>query len=212
MSIMPICPYIGPFKRCQNSGCSHRATGICWWASQSVEQMEAEAADELSRSRDEALSILRRECQLDENGDNNCGAGPYGLWETGYCAGLRTAYRALENAAPQDSVSARTEGDQSSPPNQPAAAAPLIEALLALSPDCDSIPLFIAGAPFKEFTVGDLRDLAIRGLRAADTVVVPREPTSAMIKAGNESIRWYEPDVTTRAVYRAMLAAAPKWE
>ena len=48
------------------------------------------------RARDEALASLRRKLQLDENGDNVCGAEPLPGWETGYCAGLRTAYRALK--------------------------------------------------------------------------------------------------------------------
>ena len=47
------------------------------------------------------LEILRRELQLDDNGDNTCGAEPLPGWETGYCAGLRTAYRTLKHATPQ---------------------------------------------------------------------------------------------------------------
>jgi len=38
--------------------------------------------------------------------------------------------------------------------------------------------------------------------------IVPIEPTEAMLKKSAEAIRWYEPDVTSRPVYKAMLAAA----
>lgn len=47
------------------------------------------------------LELLRAELKLDENGDNACGVEPGPGWENGYCAGLRTAYRTIKNAAPQ---------------------------------------------------------------------------------------------------------------
>ena len=50
----------------------------------------------LAPSAIDALSVLRRELQLDENGDSTCGVEPLAGWETGYCAGLRTAYRILK--------------------------------------------------------------------------------------------------------------------
>ena len=49
--------------------------------------------------RNAVLALLRHELQLDENGDSNCGVQPLPGWETGYCAGLRTAYRALKGHA-----------------------------------------------------------------------------------------------------------------
>ena len=64
----------------------------------SFDKALALAVSEIPHSRD-VLAVLRRELQLDENGDNVCGADPLPGWETGYCAGLRTAYRTLKNAA-----------------------------------------------------------------------------------------------------------------
>ncbi len=59
------------------------------------------ADSKMAYIRDAALEVLRRELQLDDNGDSFFGVAPLPGWETGYCAGLRTAYRALKNAAPQ---------------------------------------------------------------------------------------------------------------
>lgn len=46
-----------------------------------------------------------------------------------------------------------------------------------------------------------------------DTVNVPREPTEAMIEAGNQALSpWVAPAMHAAEAYRAMLAAAPKGE
>ena len=50
--------------------------------------------------RETALAILRRDCQLDEHGDSFCGVDPMSGWETGYCAGQKSAYCALKDADP----------------------------------------------------------------------------------------------------------------
>ena len=72
------------------------------------------------------LSFLRRDLQVDENGDNACGAEPMAGWETGYCAGLRTAYRAL---AQQINAAGKADQEHGVPlmrstPVQPSSAAP----------------------------------------------------------------------------------------
>ncbi len=39
-------------------------------------------------------------------------------------------------------------------------------------------------------------------------VLVPKEPTEAMVEAGCNAIQWYEKEHTARYTYRAMIAAA----
>ena len=70
-------------------------------ASQIIKGLEEELArrsDTAAPNFEAALAFLRRDLQIDENGDNASGAAPQPGWETGYCAGIRTAYRALKNA------------------------------------------------------------------------------------------------------------------
>ena len=62
-----------------------------------LEDLIERALAELATARNDALAFLRITLQLDENGDNDCGAAPQEGWETGYCAGLRAAYRALKD-------------------------------------------------------------------------------------------------------------------
>ena len=67
----------------------------------------------------EAMAFLRQELQLDHNGDNASGAAPLAGWETGYCAGLRTAYRALKNHKKAAPLSPKSENSRDIAPMVP---------------------------------------------------------------------------------------------
>lgn len=61
-----------------------------------LERKLAQAEAALEKAREVALAHLRSELQVDENGDDVSGAEPSTLWESGYCAGIRHAYRTLK--------------------------------------------------------------------------------------------------------------------
>src|SRR3990167_305025 len=95
-------------------------------AEQILQRLEAAlCAAPLDRNAasEDALTVLRRELQVDENGDGVSGADPLPGWETGYCAGIRTAYRALKRAAPQVGASGQPHTNAKTIGGSPAVAA-----------------------------------------------------------------------------------------
>src|SRR3990167_8990006 len=79
------------------------------------------SAQQPESSREAVLAVLRSRLRLDENGDDANGIKPQPGWETGYCAGIRTAYRVLKNnAGGQDDGTGNHAGEKVATPVPPA--------------------------------------------------------------------------------------------